>query len=210
MRSSCTVALTSPDNSRDSLYLSNYATISLKDELSRLPGVGNVNVFGAGQYAMRVWLDPDKMQARGLTTQDVANALGQQSQDVTAGLVGAPPAPPGQDFQYTLNVAGRLDQVEQFEDVILKTGAGGATTRLRDVARIELGAETYGIAALVGDYPGAGLAISLSPGADALSTAQGIKDEIAAQSKNFPPGYTVAYPSDSTVFIKRSCGIVSK
>ncbi len=120
------VTLTSPDRSRDSLYLSNYATISLKDELSRLPGVGNVSVFGAGQYAMRVWLDPDKMQARGLTTQDVSNALSQQSQDVAAGQIGAPPTPAGQAFQYTLNVSGRLDQVEQFENVIVKVGANGA------------------------------------------------------------------------------------
>ena len=99
------VTLTSPDGRFDSLYLSNYATIRLKDELARLPGVGNVNVFGAGQYSMRVWLDPDKMQARGLTAQDVIQALQQQSEQVTAGQIGAPPAPDGQSFQYTLDVS---------------------------------------------------------------------------------------------------------
>ena len=103
------VTLTSPDASYDSLYLSNYATINLKDELSRLPGVGNVTVFGAGQYSMRIWLDPDKLQARGLMPQDVIQAIQQQSQQVTAGQIGMPPAPAGQAFQYTLNVDGRLD-----------------------------------------------------------------------------------------------------
>ncbi|TIN10308.1 MAG: hydrophobe/amphiphile efflux-1 family RND transporter, partial [Mesorhizobium sp.] len=108
------VTLTSPDRQYDSLYLANYATIQLKDELSRIPGVGNVNVFGAGQYSMRVWLDPEKMQARGLTTQDVVQALGQQSEQATAGQIGAPPAPDGQSFQYTVEVSSRLDDPDQF------------------------------------------------------------------------------------------------
>src|SRR5215510_6908656 len=116
------IALTSPDGRYDSLYLANYATIRLKDELSRLPGVGNVVVFGAGQYSMRIWLDPNKMQARGLTTQDVIDSLHQQSEQVTAGQIGAPPTPAGQSFQYTLNVAGKLSDAEQFADVIVKTG----------------------------------------------------------------------------------------
>ncbi len=198
------VTLTSPDGSRDSLYLSNYATISLKDELARLPGVGNVNVFGAGQYAMRVWLDPEKMKARGLTAQDVTNSLQQQSQPVTAGQVGAPPAPSGQAFQYTLNVAGRLDQVEQFENVIVKTGANGATTRLRDIGRIELGAQTYGQVFTLDGKPAAGMAIFLTPGANALAVASEVKARMAMLAKGFPPGVAFAIPFDTTTFVSAS------
>ena len=110
------VTLTSPDGRYDSLYLANYATISLKDEIARLPGVGNVSVFGAGQYSMRVWLDPNKMQARGLVPQDVIQALQQQSEQVTAGQIGMPPTPAGQAFQYTVNVAGKLSDAAEFDE----------------------------------------------------------------------------------------------
>jgi HAE1 family hydrophobic/amphiphilic exporter-1 len=129
------VTLTSPDGRYDSLYLANYATIKLKDEIARLPGVGNVVVFGAGQYSMRIWLDPNKMQARGLMPQDVIEALRQQSTQVTAGQIGAPPAPRGQTFQYTLNVTGRLSDPAQFARVIVKTGRDGEITRLRGPGR---------------------------------------------------------------------------
>ena len=108
-----------------------------------MPGVGNVTVFGAGQYSMRVWLDPNKLQVRGLMPQDVIQAIQQQSQQVTAGQVGAPPTPPGQAFQYTLNVNGRLDEPSQFENIIVKTGSNGDVTRVRDVGSVELGAQTY-------------------------------------------------------------------
>jgi len=123
------VTLTSPDASYDSLYLSNYATLNLKDELARLPGVGNVTVFGAGQYSMRIWLDPNKLQVRNLVPQDVVQAIQQQSQQVTSGQVGSPPTPPGQAFQYTLNVAGRLDDASQFQDIIVKRRRLGRTRR---------------------------------------------------------------------------------
>src|ERR1700746_4003880 len=134
------VTLTSPNSSYDSLFLSNYATINLKDELSRLSGVGNVTVFGAGQYSMRIWLDPNKMQSLGLMPQDVVQAIQQQSQQVTAGQVGMPPTPPGQAFQYTLNVNGRLEDASQFENIIVKTGNNGDVTRGRDVGSVEPGA----------------------------------------------------------------------
>ena len=137
------VTLTSPDNSHDSLYLSNYATIALKDEIARIPGVGNVTVFGAGQYSMRIWLDPDKMQARGLTAQDVIQSLQQQSEQVTAGQVGMPPAPENQSFQYTINVESRLNDPDAFGAVIVKTDANGGMTSVRDIGRVELGAQTY-------------------------------------------------------------------
>src|SRR5215475_2195326 len=126
------VTLTSPDSTYDSLYLANYATINLKDQLGRLPGVGNVNIFGAGQYSMRVWLDPNKLYARSLTTQDVINALKGQNQPVAAGQLGMPPSPDAQPFQLTLDIAGRLDQVAQFEDIVVKTANDGQMTHLRD------------------------------------------------------------------------------
>src|SRR5215467_3454146 len=137
------VTLTSPDRRYDSLYMSNFATIRLKDEIARLPGVGNATVFGAGQYSMRIWLDPNKMQARGLNVQDVIQSLQQQSEQVTAGQIGMPPTPDGQAFQYTLNVAGRLSEADAFADVIVKTAADGGITRVRDIGRDELGAQTY-------------------------------------------------------------------
>src|ERR1700755_1143887 len=127
------VTPTSPDSKYDSLYLSNYATLNLRDELSRLPGVGNVTVFGAGQYSMRIWLDPNRLQSRGLMPQDVVQAIQQQSQQVTAGQIGTPPTPPGQAFQITLNVNGRLDDAGQFEELILTTGYYGDTKRGRDL-----------------------------------------------------------------------------
>src|SRR5271169_2873251 len=151
------VTLTSPDDRYDSLYLANYATINLKDELARLPGVGNVNVFGAGQYSMRVWLDPEKLKARNLGAGDVVTALQQQSQEVTAGQIGIPPTPPGVDFQYTVEVQGRLVDVNEFENVIVKTGDNGQITRVRDIGRVELGAQTYGQYFTLAGKPAAGI-----------------------------------------------------
>src|SRR5271156_6317909 len=168
------VTLTSPNATYDSLYLSNYATINLRDELSRLPGVGNVTVFGAGQYSMRIWLDPNKLYARDLMPQDVIQAIQQQSQQVTAGQVGAPPTPPGQAFQYTLNVNGRLPDAQQFEDVIVKTGNNGAVTRVRDVGRVELGAQTYSQAFTLNNKPATGIGVFQSPGANALEVEQAV------------------------------------
>src|SRR6187399_436845 len=153
------VTLTSPDRRYDNLYLSNFATIRLKDEIARLPGVGSVSVFGAGQYSMRVWLDPSKMQTRGLTTQDVIQALQQQSAQVTAGQIGTPPSPDTQTFQYTLNVLGRLDDPEQFANVIVKAGKAGEIVRVRDIARVELGAQTYSQVFRQDSKPAAGIGL---------------------------------------------------
>ncbi|HKF62749.1 MAG TPA: efflux RND transporter permease subunit, partial [Dongiaceae bacterium] len=137
--------LFSTDNRYDSLYLSNYATINLISELARLPGVGNVVVFGVGQYSMRIWLDPQKLFSFGLTAQDVIDVIKQQSQEVVAGQIGAPPAPDNQNFQYTINVLGRFNDVSEFENIIVKTdnSNGGQITRVKDVGRVDLGAQTY-------------------------------------------------------------------
>jgi HAE1 family hydrophobic/amphiphilic exporter-1 len=203
------VTLTATAGQYDSLYLSNYAAINLQQEMARLPGVGNVTVFGAGQYAMRIWLDPKLMQARGLTVSDVTSALQQQSAQVTAGQIGAPPAT-GQDFQYTLNVAGRLTDSSQFEAVIVKTGADGAVTRIRDVGRVELGAQTYGQAFTANGKPAAGIAVFQSPGANALTVEKEVREKMEDLSRAFPKGMEYNLPFDTTKFVSASVGEVYK
>ncbi|HVY59695.1 MAG TPA: multidrug efflux RND transporter permease subunit [Xanthobacteraceae bacterium] len=204
------VALTAPDSRYDSLYLANYATIKLKDELARLPGVGNVNVFGAGQYSMRVWLDPNRMQARSLNVQDVVQALQQQSQQVTAGQVGMPPTPAGQAFQLTLDVTGALDDPDQFANVVVKTGSNGDITRLRDVGRVELGAQTYSQTFNLNGRPAAGIGIFLAPGANALQVAGEVRDKMKALAAEFPQGLAYSIPFDTTTFVNASIHEVYK
>ena len=204
------VTLTSPDGKYDSLYLSNYATINLRDELSRLPGVGNVTVFGAGQYSMRIWLDPNKLQVRGLMPQDVIQAIQQQSQQVAAGQVGSPPTPPGQAFQYTLNVNGRLDDAGQFEDIIVKTGNNGDVTRVRDVGSVELGAQTYSQVFSLNKQPSTGIGVFQSPGANALEVEQAVQKKMTELSRAFPQGIKYDTPFDTTKFVSASIHEVYK
>ncbi|OKO70567.1 multidrug efflux RND transporter permease subunit [Bradyrhizobium sp. NAS96.2] len=198
------VTLTSPNKTYDSLFLSNYATINIRDELSRLPGVGNVTVFGAGQYSMRVWLDPNKLQARGLMPQDVIQAIQQQSQQVTAGQVGAPPAPQGQAFQYTLNVNGRLDDASQFENIIVKTGNVGDVIRVRDLGWVELGAQTYSQVFSLNQKPATGIGVFLSPGANALQVEKEVQKKVAQLAKQFPQDIKYDTPFDTTKFVQAS------
>jgi HAE1 family hydrophobic/amphiphilic exporter-1 len=204
------VTLTSPNNRYDSLYLANYATINLRDELSRLPGVGNVNVFGAGQYSMRVWLDPEKLKARSLNANDVVSALQDQSKEVTAGQVGMPPTPPGIDFQYTIDVEGRLTDADQFANVIVKTGDNGQITRVRDVGRVELGAQTYSQTFTLSGKQSAGIGIYQLPGANALNVEQVVKAKMAELARAFPQGLEYSVPFDTTVFVKASIHEVYK
>jgi HAE1 family hydrophobic/amphiphilic exporter-1 len=204
------VTLTSPDAKYDSLYLSNYATINLRDELSRLPGVGNVTVFGAGQYSMRIWLDPNKLQVRDLMPQDVIQAIQQQSQQVAAGQVGSPPTPPGQAFQYTLNVNGRLDDAGQFEDIIVKTGNSGDVTRVRDVGSVELGAQTYSQLFSLNKHPATGIGVFQSPGANALEVEKAVEKKMSELSRAFPPGIKYDTPFDTTKFVNASIHEVYK
>src|SRR3984885_14794702 len=194
--------LTSSDDRYDRLYLANYATISIRDELSRLPGVGNVNIFGAGQYSMRVWLDPNKLKARSLNPQDVVQALQQQSQQVTAGQVGTPPTPPGVNFQYTIDLQGRLNDVEQYENIIVKTGNAGELTRLRDIGRVELGAQSYSQVFTLDGHPSVG--IFQTPGANALNVETEVKAKLEELAKHFPQGLTYTIPFDTTVFVNQS------
>src|SRR5262245_41868888 len=204
------VTLTSSDPSHDSLFLSNYATIRLKDEIARLPGVGSVSVFGAGQYSMRVWLDPQKLRARGLVPQDVVQALQQQSAQVPAGQIGAPPAPDDQAFQFTLNVLGRLSDASQFADVIVKAGTAGDITRVRDVGRVELGAQTYSQVFTLNGKPAAGLAIFLAPGANALNVANEVAAKMKTLAAAFPQGLVYGVPFDTTRFVNESIREVYK
>jgi HAE1 family hydrophobic/amphiphilic exporter-1 len=204
------VTLTSSNATYDSLFLSNYATISIRDELSRLPGVGNVTVFGAGQYSMRVWLDPNKLQVRGLMPQDVIQAIQQQSQQVTAGQVGAPPTPPGQAFQYTLNVNGRLDDKAEFEDIIVKTGNSGDVTRVRDVGWVELGAQTYSQVFSLNKRPAAGIGVFQSPGANALEVEKAVEKKMAELALAFPQDIKYDTPFDTTKFVSASIAEVYK
>ena len=204
------VTLTSPDGHFDSLYLANYATINLKDELARLPGVGNVNVFGAGQYSMRIWLDPEKLKARSLNVQDVVQSLQQQSQEVAAGQIGMPPTPPDVDFQLTIELQGRLNDVDEYENVIVKTGSSGEVTRLRDIGRVELGAQTYGQYFSLDGKQAAGIGIYQSPGANALEVERAVKGKMEALAHAFPQGLTYSIPFDTTVFVNASIQEVYK
>src|SRR5208282_3707756 len=198
------VALVSPDGRFDSLFLSNYAVINVQDELRRLNGVGDVTVLGAGQYAMRIWMNPDLLQSRGLTQQDVINVIQQQSQEVAAGQVGAPPAPKGQDFQYTLNLKGRLDDPAEFANIIVKVDAtnGGQITRIRDIGRVELGAQTYSQSFNLDGRPAAGISISLLPDANAIAVANEVKAKMDELAKSFPQGLTYLTPYDTTKFVR--------
>ena len=199
------VALTSPDRKYDSLYLSNYATINLRDELSRVPGVGNVTVFGAGQYSMRVWLDPNKLQVRNLVPQDVIQAIQQQSQQVTAGQVGAPPTPPGQAFQYTLNVNGRLNEPSQFENIIVKTGSNGDVTRVRDVGSVEArGADLQPDLLARTSSPLWASAYSSRQAPTRSKSSMPLRGGMADLSRAFPQGIKYDTPFDTTKFVSAS------
>ncbi|MBN8816759.1 MAG: multidrug efflux RND transporter permease subunit [Sphingomonas sp.] len=189
--------------------VSDYMVTNLQDTIGRLKGVGDINVFGS-QYAMRIWLNPDKLSAVGLMPSDVVNAITAQNAEVAAGEIGAVPSGPDQYLDATVTAQSRLSTPAQFAAIVLKTQPDGSTVKLADVARVELGAESYASISRVNGHPGAGIAISLAPGADALSTAELVKKQIETSSKNFPPGYAYDFPNDSTTFIKLSIEDVVK
>ena len=197
-------ALTSEKEAFDALYLSNYATLRIVDELKRIPGVGDISLFGASDYSMRIWLDPDLMRSRELTTQDVADAIAEQNVQVAAGQIGQPPAPPGQSFQYAINSIGRLQEVEEFEEIILKAGDRGRITRLRDVARVELGSKSYTQAATMNGMPAAAIAVYQLPGANALEVADAVRATLARLSERFPEGLAWSVPFDTTKAVSAS------
>ena len=198
------VHMISPDGSRDQQYISNYSTLYVKDVLGRIEGVGDVRIFGARDYAMRIWLDPAKVAARGLTASDVVQALRASNLQVAAGAINQPPA--ASDAAYTLSVKtlGRLSTPEQFEDIVIRSEPGGQFIRVKDVARVELGAQDYTVNALMDGQPATSIVIFQRPGSNALATAAAIKETMASLSKSFPDGvgYDIIY--NPTEFIQFS------
>jgi multidrug efflux pump subunit AcrB len=198
------VNLFSPDNSRDNLYLSNYATIQLKDELARLNGVGDITYLGQRDYSMRLWLDPEKMASRGLTASDVVVAIQQQNTQVAAGQLGQPPIDSGQVFQLTMSTMGRLTDVDQFADMILKTDALGRPVRVSDVANIELGAQAYDQTCTLNGQPSVALSVYQLPGSNALEVAKRVRAKMEEMKTRFPDGLDYAIVYDTTPFINQS------
>ncbi len=198
------VNLISPDGSRDSLFLSNYAGINVTDRLKRLPGVGQVTQFGERRYSMRVWLLPAQLAKLGIDAQDVIAVLREQNQQVAAGAIGQPPAPKGQQFQYTLTAKGRLSNAQEFGEIVVRTRPDGSVLRLKDVARVELGAESYGSFSQLGRLPSTGIGVYSLPSANALDVAKAVRAEMDRLSQRFPSGVQHAIIYDTTLFVTES------
>ncbi|HHR1341254.1 TPA: multidrug efflux RND transporter permease subunit SdeB [Serratia marcescens] len=198
------VHLVSPSGKYDSLYLRNYATLKVKDELARLPGVGQVQIFGAGEYAMRIWLDPNKVAARGLTASDVVSAMQEQNVQVSAGQLGAEPMPTRSDYLLSITAQGRLQTEEEFGNIILKSGDNGEIVRLRDVARIEMGSGSYALRAQLNNKDAVGIGIFQSPGANAIELSDAVRGKMAELATRFPDGMSWKSPYDPTVFVRDS------
>ncbi|HZI76803.1 MAG TPA: efflux RND transporter permease subunit, partial [Gemmatimonadales bacterium] len=196
------VHLLSPDNRYDVTYLRNYGLLQVKDVLARIPGIGQVQVFGGGDYAMRVWLDPGKVAARGLTATDVVNAIREQNVQVAAGVVGAPPMPSPVDYQLSINARGRLANEQEFGDIILKTGENGEITRLRDVARLELAAGDYALRSLLNGKEAVGIGIFQAPGSNALQLSSTVRATMEELKKNFPQGVEYRIVYDPTINVR--------
>ncbi len=205
------VSLYSPDKSRDALYISNYATLQVRDELARLPGVGDITIFGVRDYSMRIWLDPEKLALRRMTAGDVVDAIREQNIQVAAGVVGGPPIEPGTtNFQYTVSALGRLTDPSQFGGIIVKTGQDGRITHVRDVARVELGAADYGTDFSFDGQPSVGLGVFQLPGSNAIETADAVYARMEALKTSFPKGLEYTIPYDTTIFVRNSIRDVVK
>jgi multidrug efflux pump len=202
------VFLTSDSGRYDSLYLRNYAVIQIRDVLARLQGAGDVRVFGSGDYAMRLWLDPGKIAQRDMSVDDVLNAVREQNAEVAAGRVGGQPALPGTEFSYTLNAQGRLQTEDEFRNIVIKTSSDGDVVYLRDVARVELGPETYALRSMLDGKAAVGIPVYQLPGANALELSASVRKAMVQLRKSFPEGmeYTIAY--DPTVFVRSSINAV--
>src|SRR3954466_14048499 len=206
------VTLNYPDSSRDALYMWNYATINLVNELARLSGVGNVTVMGAGQYSMRIWMDPQKLYSYNLVPEDVIRSVKEQSQEVAAGQVGMPPAPKDQQFQYTIDILSRFNDPGQFAEIVVKdqTAQGGRLIKVKDVARIDLGAQTYSQDFKLDGKPAAGIAVYQTPDANSLKVAAEVAAKMEELSRRFPSGLHYAIPYNTTIFISNSIDEVYK
>ncbi len=198
------VHLTSPDNRYDMLYLSNYAALNVKDELARLDGVGDVQLFGMGNYSLRVWLDPNKVASRNLTATDVVNAIREQNRQVAAGALGAPPSDGGNSFQLSINTQGRLVTEEEFENIIIRAGDDGEITRLKDIARIELGSNQYALRSLLNNQPAVAIPVFQRPGSNAIEISDAVRERMAELKQNFPQGMDYEIVYDPTIFVRGS------
>ena len=201
------VHLLSPNDRYDEIYLRNYATLNVKDELSRLSGVGQVNIFGGGDYAMRIWIDPDKAAARGLTSSDIVNAIREQNIQVAAGTIGQQPVK-GAPFELTVNAKGRLVSEEEFEQIIVKTGPLGEKLRLKDVARAEMGSGDYTLRSLLNNKKAVGMGVFQLPGANALAVSEAVRARMEELKKKMPEGVDYAIAYDPTVFVRKSIDAV--
>ncbi|HLS87274.1 MAG TPA: multidrug efflux RND transporter permease subunit [Burkholderiales bacterium] len=204
------VSLVSPDNSRDTLFLSNFASLNIVDELKRIPGVSDVLVFGARDYSMRVWLNPEKMARLGVTPSDVAAALRAQNAQYAAGRIGAEPAPDGQAITYTVTARGRLVEPEEFGEIVVRAAGPGGLLRLKDIARVELGALNYDTSSTLDGQATIGMATYLQPGANALEVADLIRARMRELKAEFPAGVDYAIPFDTTRFVDASIREVNK
>ena len=205
------IALNSPKGSKDTLFLSNYATLNVMDDIKRIKGVADVINFSARDYAMRVWLRPDRMAQLGITTADVAQAIAAQNAQFAAGKIGAEPAPPGQQLTYTVTAQGRLVEPEQFGEIVLRSGGATGVLRLKDVARIELGAQSYDASSFVNGKPSLALGVFLQSGANALDTGAAVKKRMAElQKERFPDDVGYLIPYDTTRFVSASINEVLK
>lgn len=198
------VHLTSPDKRYDMLYLSNYAILNIKDELARLNGVGDVQLFGMGDYSLRVWLDPNKTASRNLTATDVVTAIREQNRQVAAGQLGAPPAPNAQSFQLSVNTQGRLVSEEEFENIVIRAGDDGEITRLKDIARVELGSSQYALRSLLDNQPAVAIPIFQRPGSNAIDISNDVRGKMDELKKNFPQGMDYSIVYDPTIFVRGS------
>ncbi|PZP24692.1 efflux RND transporter permease subunit [Pseudomonas kuykendallii] len=198
------VHLTSPDDRYDMLYLSNYAVLNVKDELARLGGVGDVQLFGLGEYSLRVWLDPAKVAQRNLTATDVVTAIREQNRQVAAGQLGAPPSPGDTSFQLSVNTQGRLVSEEEFENIIIRSGPNGEITRLRDIARVELGSAQYALRSLLDNQPAVAIPIFQRPGSNAIEVSNQVRAKMAELKKSFPQGMDYSIVYDPTIFVRGS------
>jgi hydrophobe/amphiphile efflux-1 (HAE1) family protein len=198
------VHLVSPDDSRDELYINNYAFLQVKDQVARISGVGDVIVFGGRDYSMRVWLDPEKLASRNMTAGDVVRAVREQNLQVAAGAIGQPPVPGGNDFQLTISTQGRLLDEQQFSEIIIKQGPQGQVTRVRDVARVELAARDYSIASQLNGKAAAALVIFQLPGSNAIDTSDKVRAKMEELKRNFPEGMDYRIVYDTTIFARES------
>ncbi|MGB4074490.1 efflux RND transporter permease subunit [Pseudomonas sp.] len=198
------VHLTSPDDRYDMLYLSNYAALNIKDELARLDGIGDVQLFGLGNYSLRVWLDPNKVASRNLTAADVVNAIREQNRQVAAGSLGAPPSDAGNSFQLSINTQGRLVTEEEFENIIIRAGENGEITRLKDIARIELGSSQYALRSLLNNKPAVAIPVFQRPGSNAIEISDAVRARMAELKQSFPQGVDYEIVYDPTIFVRGS------